>query len=180
MRKEANVNHRGNGLACLGLALLFVLAACSSEPASTTALEEQNMALVRHVHAEMAKGNISIMDEVLAPGYLRHCQAMPPGLQELRDVAVFKSFLREFVDSAPGYQDTIDVIFAKDEMVAYVSTMTGIQSGAMGGLPATGKEFTVVNLVIHRFEEDKIAETWVTWDNMAMLTQLGLFPPPGD
>ena len=63
-------------------------------------------------------------------------------------------------------------------MVAYVSTMNGIQTGPMGDLPASGKEFTLVNMVMHRFENGKIAETWVSWDNVAFLTQLGFFPPP--
>jgi len=47
----------------------------------------------------------------------------------------------------------------------------------MGDLPASGKSFTLVNLIIHRLEDGKIAETWVSWDNVAMLTQLGHLPP---
>ena len=31
---------------------------------------------------------------------------------------------------------------------------------------------------VFRIEDDKIAEIWVTWDNVAGLTQLGLLPPP--
>jgi len=27
---------------------------------------------------------------------------------------------------------------------------------------------------------EKIAEIWVTWDNMVAMQQLGLFPPPQD
>ena len=27
-------------------------------------------------------------------------------------------------------------------------------------------------------ENGKIAESWVSWDNVAMLSQLGFFPPP--
>jgi hypothetical protein len=30
---------------------------------------------------------------------------------------------------------------------------------------------------MHRIADRKIVETWVTWDNLAGLTQLGLFPP---
>jgi hypothetical protein len=30
---------------------------------------------------------------------------------------------------------------------------------------------------VHRIEDGKIAETWVTWDNLVGLTQLGLWPP---
>lgn len=33
-------------------------------------------------------------------------------------------------------------------------------------------------VTVVRFEDGKIAEWWVTWDNLAGLTQLGHFPPP--
>ncbi len=31
---------------------------------------------------------------------------------------------------------------------------------------------------IFRLEDGKIAEMWVTWDNLSALMQLGHFPPP--
>jgi len=62
--------------------------------------------------------------------------------------------------------------------VAYVSTITGVMTGPMGGFPATGKEFTLDNIIIQRLESGKVAETWVSWDNVAFLSQLGLMPPP--
>jgi predicted ester cyclase len=57
--------------------------------------------------------------------------------------------------------------------------MAGVQTGPMGGFPATGKEFALVNIIIQRLEDGKIVETWVSWDNVAFLSQLGLMPPPG-
>jgi hypothetical protein len=30
----------------------------------------------------------------------------------------------------------------------------------------------------HRIDDGKIAETWVTWHNLATLTELGLWTPP--
>jgi hypothetical protein len=32
--------------------------------------------------------------------------------------------------------------------------------------------------VFFRLQDGKIAEMWVTWDNVAILKQLGLFPSP--
>ena len=159
---------------CLIVLLIF---GCQQEPQVNQA-ELDNIALVKRVHAEIMKGNVDIMDEVLSENYIRHCQAMPPGLQELTDKDLFKSFLTEFITSCEGYQDEIGPIFAKDDMVAYVSIMTGVQSGPLGDLPASNKEFNLTNIIIHRFENGKIAETWVSWDNVAMLSQLGFFPPP--
>jgi len=69
-------------------------------------------------------------------------------------------------------------MIAQGDNGAYVSTMKGFQAGPMGDLPATGKEFTLVNIIIQRLEDGKVAETWVSWDKVAFLSQLGHFPPP--
>jgi predicted ester cyclase len=141
-------------------------------------LEEQNKALVKRIHAEVSKGNLEIFDEVLSPDYVRHCQAMPPELQEIHGTEVFKAFVADFVNAVSNCEDKIEFIIADSNMVAYVTTTTGIQTGPMGDLPAGGKEFLLKNIVIQRIEDGKIAETWISWDNVAMLTQLGFYPPP--
>ena len=163
----------------LPVALLVMTMAigCSTDSA-VRHLEEQNVALVQRIHAEVSKGNLEIFDEVLSPDYVRHCQAMPPGLQEIRDTATFKAFVADFVNAVSNCRDEIDFIIADSNFVAYVTTTTGTQTGPMGDLPATGRDFMLKNLVIQRIENGKIAETWISWDNVAMLTQLGLFPPP--
>jgi steroid delta-isomerase-like uncharacterized protein len=141
-------------------------------------MEEYNKALVQRIHAEVSNGNLEIFDEVLSPDYVRHCQSMPPGLQEIKDTAVFKAFVADYVNAVSNCKDEIDFIIADSNMVAYVTTTTGTQTGPMGDLPASGKEFMLKNIVIQRIEDGKIAETWISWDNVAMLTQLGFFPPP--
>lgn len=70
-------------------------------------------------------------------------------------------------------------MIAEGDLVAFYATYTGTQTGQMGPFPPTGKEMSVDCFGYHRIENGKIAETWVTWDNLAGLTQLGLFPPPG-
>ena len=141
-------------------------------------VEQLNMAVVRETHAALARGDIEAFKGCLAPSYVRHCQAMPPELREIRGPEKFLAFLQDFITGAPGYEDTLSQMIAQGDKVAYVSTMTGTQTGPMGNLPASGKRFTVINIVIQRLEDGKIAETWVSWDNVAMLSQLGFFPPP--
>jgi predicted ester cyclase len=165
-----------SGALLVSLMILLLMVSCSKE-SSVRQLEEQNKALMQRIHAEVSNGNLRIFDEVLAPDYVRHCQAMPPGLQEIRDTAVFKAFVADFVNAVSDCKDEIDFIIADSNMVAYVTTTTGIQTGPMGDLPASGKEFMLKNIVIQRIEDGKVAETWISWDNVAMLTQLGFFPP---
>ena len=156
--------------------LLMVFVSCEQDSAVRD-MEERNKALMRRIHSEVSNGNLDIFDEVLAPNYVRHCQAMPPGLQEIRDTETFKAFVADFVNAVSDCNDEIDFIIADSNMVAYVTTTTGIQTGPIGDLPPSNKEFMLKNIVIQRIEDGKVAETWISWDNVAMLTQLGFFPP---
>jgi steroid delta-isomerase-like uncharacterized protein len=141
-------------------------------------MEERNKALVQRIHAEVSRGNLEIFGEVLSPDYVRHCQAMPPELQEIHGIEVFKAFVADFANAVSNCKDEIEIIMADSNMVAYVTTTTGTQTGPMGDFPASGREFMLKNIIIQRIENGKIAETWISWDNVAMLTQLGFFPPP--
>ena len=84
--------------AVTSVSVVIFLAGCIQDSA-VRELEEQNKALVQQIHAEVSKGNLEIFDEVLSPDYVRHCQAMPPELQEIHGTEVFKAFVADFVNS---------------------------------------------------------------------------------
>jgi predicted ester cyclase len=48
----------------------------------------------------------------------------------------------------------------------------------MGPFPPGGKRVELPFMAILRIEDDKIAEMWVEWDNVSILTQLGHLPDP--
>jgi predicted ester cyclase len=156
--------------------LVVALFGCSNEPCWED-IEEQNMAVVRGAHAALASGDFEGFKAAVGPNYARHCQAMPPELQELHGTDEFFAFVEEWATGVSEYTDTITQMIAHQDRVAYISTMTGVQTGPIGDLPATGEEFTIVNIIIQRLENGKVVETWVSWDNVALLSQLGLFPP---
>lgn len=164
----------------LVLFLVVAVLARAGEP-SGEEIEKRNMEIVRNAHARLAAGDFAAFKAVIAPDYVRHCQAMPPGLQELHGTEEFFGFLEEWMKAVPDYTDTISNMIADGDRVAYISTMAGKQTGPLGDLPATGRTFTLVNIIIQRLEGGKIVETWVSWDNVAFLSQLGLMPgPPND
>jgi predicted ester cyclase len=49
----------------------------------------------------------------------------------------------------------------------------GTQLGPMGPFPPSGKKVQFDFGAILRVENGKLAELWVTWDNMTVLAQLG-------
>ena len=158
-------------------AILFTGCGNNNADTVTSEIEQQNKAIVRRIHDEASKGNLSVYNEYLSANYIRHCQAMAPEYQELRGTEQFLAFLGDFYNAVPNAKDSIEVMLAEGDKVAYVMRTSGKQTGQMGNLPPSNKDFELVNIIIHRFENGKIVESWVSWDNIAMLSQLGYFPP---
>jgi hypothetical protein len=75
-------------LVCCGLASSMLVSGCSSRP-SLEEIEQQNMAVVRGAHAALARGDFDSFKAAIGPNYVRHCQAMPPGLRELQGTEEF-------------------------------------------------------------------------------------------
>ena len=80
--------------------------------------------------------------------------------------------------SMPDQRITLKKMIAEGEYVAALATYSGTQTGPMGDFPITGNFAEVHYLSMFRIEDGKVAELWVEWDNLAIFTQLGLFPPP--
>jgi steroid delta-isomerase-like uncharacterized protein len=155
--------------------LLCVMAGCG--PASDAQLES-NKEVVRRFAEAQNTGNIELLSELLAADVVRHCQATPD--VEIRSREDFVSFYEASSSVFSSARVTIHIMVAEGDMVATYGSFTGTQDGRMGLFPPTGKDVESKFLSVARLEDGKIAELWVEWDNLAILTQLGHFPPSED
>jgi predicted ester cyclase len=137
---------------------------------------EENKATVRRMLERLSAGDVSGFTNALAPNYVRHCQAMPPDLQEIRGREAMHQWLLANQATFPDYREQPESLIAEGDFVAWRSSATGTQRGALGPFPATHKRMELVIIGIHRFAAGSVVETWTSWDNLAALTQLGLLP----
>jgi len=151
---------------------LVVVLSCVCEPCDTG---KQNKEVVAEVFAIVEAGELDKLDEYISADYVRHCQATPD--IEVTSLEGLKQFLIRDREAVPNPQLVLHRLVAEDDLVAFWATYKGIQEGPMGPYPATGKPVDLDFAGMHRLGDGKIVETWVTWDNLTMLTQLGLFPP---
>ena len=140
---------------------------------------EANKATVKRMLERMNAGDVAGLTAALAPDYVRHCQAMPPELQEIRGRDMMHQWLLSSQETFPDYREEIEWMVGEGDFVAWRSRGMGTQSGGFGPFPATHKRMEVVIIGMHRFREGLVAETWTSWDNLAMLTQLGLLDTDG-
>jgi len=141
-------------------------------------LEEDNKAVVMQVVEAMNNLDYETTSELFVEDYLRHCQATPEVTITNRDD--FIVLMKNFGGAFPDGRVRIDMLIGEGDLVAFWGSYLGTHTGPMGDIPATGKKIDSEMGGVHRVVDGKIAETWVTWDNVALLTQLGLYPPPAD
>lgn len=60
------------------------------------------------------------------------------------------------------------------------ATYEGTHDGSLGQIPPTGRRVNFDFAGVFRVDGGKLAELWITWDNMTILGQLGLLPAPSE
>jgi steroid delta-isomerase-like uncharacterized protein len=158
----------------LSFFLAVVVVSCSP---STTEQLEANKNLVRQFAAVLNAADWDALDALLAEDFRRHSQATTE-MPELNSREEFKRLQQMYLESFPDQRVTIEMLVAEGDKVAGLASYAGTNTGPLGNVPATGKSAELKFLSIFRIEGGRIAELWVEWDNLAMLTQLGVFPPP--
>jgi len=140
-------------------------------------MNETNKKIVRSFADAGNRNDVEAFDLLLAPDFVRHCEATPE--VHVTSCEDFKQFYRETAKTFPDQRMNIDVMVAEEDRVAFWGTFSGTQKGSMGPFPPTGQRMQSDIAGMFRIESGKIAELWVTWDNLSGLMQLGLFPLPG-
>lgn len=64
------------------------------------------------------------------------------------------------------------VLLAEGDLVACHLVCRGRHLGLYQGVPATGRACEVRCTAVYRVAEGRIAEAWVTWDNLSLMEQL--------
>lgn len=133
----------------------------------------QNQTLVRRFFDEMCnQRKLNIADELFASNHVYHDPQTPtgPGPEGMKQV--ISIYQAAFPDARWSVLETIG---AGDDIITRWKG-TGTQKMELQGIPATGKFVAVEGIWIHRFKNNKIAESWNAWDTLGMLQQLGIVP----
>ena len=134
---------------------------------------EDNKALVRRFYGEIFKqGKLEGADEIMAADHVFYLSGMPP----VRGLEAWKQLASVYFAAFPDLQATIEDLVAEGDKVVARLTFSGTHQGEFQGIPATGKQFKVTGIDIHRVASGKIQEHWDEADNLGMLQQLGVVP----
>lgn len=133
---------------------------------------EENKALLRHYLEEVDKGNLAVVDELVAANCVCHTANLP----DLVGPEAVKQNATALLTAFPDLHRAIEDLVAEGDKVVVRGTATGTHQGEYFGIAATGKQVTMTVISICRVVGGKLVETWEVSDLLGALQQLGVIP----
>jgi len=112
------------------------------------------------------------IDEVIAPDALI---GTPLSIQAT-GAELAKQLFALLLRAYPDLHITVEDLIAEGDKVVSRNTVTGTHRGEHLGVPPTGKSVTYNEVIIARFADGRIAETWAVVDVLSQMRQLGAIP----
>jgi steroid delta-isomerase-like uncharacterized protein len=131
---------------------------------------DDNKKIISHLLEEgLAQGKQAVAEKLLARDFVDHNPL--PGLTPDREG--FKQSFAVFRSAFPDFTYTIKDMVAEGDRVVVRFTANGTHRGEMAGIPPTGKQISVTGMDLFRLAGGKVAEFWLSWDQLGLMQQLG-------
>lgn len=150
----------------------IVLLTLVASPASADA--ETQKALATQSIEIWSTGDLSDTESVFTATYQNHQEPDVAGGPKTVDLAEWSATVTAYHASFPKTKIDILLQFGDEQFVTTRWRFSAVQKGEYLGLAPTGKTLSWTGIQIDRFENGKIAETWVNWDMYSMFKQLGI------
>jgi predicted ester cyclase len=135
--------------------------------------EQMKEAFRRVVDEAYSRGDLKVLDEVFAPGFVEHqAGIVPPTVDGVKGSI---AFLRA---AFPDLRLSLEEIVASGDKTWARIIARGSHQGPFMGVPPTGKPFAITVLDVCRFENGKVVEHWGVADQLALMAQIGALPRP--
>jgi steroid delta-isomerase-like uncharacterized protein len=138
-------------------------------------MSDTNKALSRRFTALFGTDDLSDADEIFSPDVVMHGTAGDLDLRGKNDIV---EFIRSYREACPDAHSSVEHQVAEGDKVVTRWNARGTQSGDLGEIAATGRNFDYAGITIERIEDSRIAEVWVVRDSLRFLQQLGVIPEP--
>lgn len=109
--------------------------------------------------------------ELCAPSYVAHLGGNPPTNREGHE-----GFAKAFYAAFSGMKHQIERVIADDDAVAVRFVLRGRHTGSFFGIPASGKDVTIVANALLQVRDGRVTELQGIFDEAGLLRQIGVLP----
>jgi steroid delta-isomerase-like uncharacterized protein len=138
-----------------------------------------NEQLFKWYFDEVANGdNLDLADDIFAEDYKHHDPANPDPRPMIGPQAV-KDHLTSLKGAFPDLVFEVEDTISDGDEIIVRWTARGTNTGDYFGIPPSGKPIEITGMNTWQTKDGKAIEGWVNRDDMALLQQIGVVPPPG-
>ena len=154
-----------------GLISILFLALALPGFAQSASEQERNKNVARNFFEEvLSRGQLDKYGEFHSRDFVAHAGERTATLEE--DLG----YAREERKAMPDMSFRVNRMVAEKDLVVVHFTVSGTNTQAGMGFPATGKKIASDGMTIFRFKDGKICEEWNVFDMLTVMKQAGLFP----
>ena len=121
-------------------------------------------------------GDLKVADELYTPDYVDHVGRGPEASRLVGPEGIKKA-VRLFRAAFPDLHYVVEEEMAENDLVWTRFSATGTHLGSFLGAAPTGKIVVYTGMDLNRVSSGRIVESWVNYDALALLQQVGLVPP---
>jgi predicted ester cyclase len=139
---------------------------------------EENKALARRVVEELFNqdGNLDAADELFTSEYVCYVA----GFEDLHGAEAVRHFASTERQAIPDLKNTVEDQVAEEDKVVTRYKTQGTHTGETEAFgPPTHNRIDIQGMVIDHVAGGKIAESWIVYDALGMMQQLGFIPEAG-
>jgi len=129
--------------------------------------------MARESLALWASDSTGRAEDIFSPNYLNHQEPAAAGGVKGVDLKGWKAIVAENHKAFSDFNVAVLTQVAEGDLVATRWQFEATQTGEYLGHPPSGKRATWTGVQIDRFEDGKIAESWVDWDKYRLFEALG-------
>jgi steroid delta-isomerase-like uncharacterized protein len=138
---------------------------------------EENKAIIRrYIEVGWSTGDMSAVEEAIAPNYRRHQPNMVMPVESEKDLEQLIGMYRAGI---PDFDLKIQHIVAEGDWVVTRVIGRGTHTGELAGIPPTGKSLDFTASDIFQMADGKVIESWHNVDDLGLLQQIGVIPAMG-
>lgn len=129
------------------------------------------------VNTSFNTGNVDGIDTLLSANSVDYAEDTSMHLP--KGPAGLKAMVAMFREGSPDLKAEVTMMVTEGDLLMAYGKMSGTNTGPMMGMPPSNKPWSFDFMDAVRFDSDmKMSEHWGVYDQLKMMKDLGLIPPP--
>ena len=141
-------------------------------------MSEEIRAKIRKTYEDAYnKGNMDVLDDIVAADYVRH----QPPMKMVKGLDAYKKFIEDVRSAYSGFSMDVEDIIVEGDKTTVRLVLSGRHTGQAPTLqaPPTGKQIEMKCCSVIYWENGKMVTEHAYNDYLGLVQQFGVIPPPG-